>query len=301
MGSSVLPTTADTTIGLSCERDSSWYGFPFHVTTAPSAGDWNDPDLPTYWVALIVDGRCYTRLGTKHHQNEIDFTPGTFCAYPAGRHWDILKFRGPVTSIGVACDWRLLRRSRLLHSEDLPRLDAIYPCASDPSVTSMISNMVREYESGSPSGRLYAESLSLALAARINGMAREDSRRYLALEGLGRQRTKLIQDFIEASLVEDLSIADLAQLAGVSPSRFSSLFRKSFSMPVHRYVVHRRVERAMSLLSMDGYRNADIAAACGFASESHFNVVFKRITGTTPRNYRRTGTSVRLARARLIK
>jgi AraC family transcriptional regulator len=294
---SVLPARPNNTIELSCVRDSRWYGFPFEVTTSPSAGDWDDPDLPTYWVALIVDGRCSTRLGTKHRQNDITHTPGTFAAYPAGRHWDVLKFRGSVTSINVACDWGLLRKSRLLDAEDLPRLNAIYPCASDAGLTSIISSMVREYESGSPSGRLYAESLSLAFAARLNGIAREDSRRYSAAEGLGDRRAKLVRDFIEGSLAEDLSVADLARLAGISPSRFASLFKNSFSIPVHRYVVSRRIERAISLLSMGSYRNADIAAACGFASESHFSDVFKRMTGTTPRNYRLAGASIRVDRA----
>jgi len=294
---SVLPNRPNNTIGLSCVRDSHWYGFPFEVTTSPSAGDWDDPDLPTYWVALIVDGRCSTRLGTKHRQNDITHTAGTFAAYPAGRHWDVLKFRGSVTSINVACDWGLLRKSRLLDAEDLPRLDGTYPCASDARLTSIISAMVREYESGSPSGRLYAESLSLAFAARLNGIARENRGRYSAEEGLGRQRAKLLQDFVDASLAEDLSVADLARLVGISPSRFASLFRTSFSMPVHRYVVNRRIERAMCMLSMDGHRNADIAAACGFASESHFSDVFKRMTGTTPRNYRLAGASIRVDRA----
>jgi AraC family transcriptional regulator len=78
----------------------------------------------------------------------------------------------------------------------------------------------------------------------------------------------------------------LAQLVGISPSRFANLFRNSFSRPAHRYVVNRRIERAMCLLSTEGYRNADIAAACGFASESHFSYVFKRITGAIPQNYR---------------
>jgi AraC family transcriptional regulator len=202
-----------------------------------------------------------------------------------------------VTTINVACDWGLLKKPRLLDAEDLPRLDGIYPCASDPGLTSLVSSMVREYESGSLSGRLYAESLSLAFAARLNGMARENGGRYLAEEGLGRHRAKLVRDFIDASLAEDLSVADLAHLVGISPSRFATLFRSSFSMPVHRYVVNRRIERAICLLSMDSYRNADIAAACGFASESHFSDVFKRITGTTPRNFRVAGTSIRVDRA----
>jgi AraC family transcriptional regulator len=195
----------------------------------------------------------------------------------------------------MACDWALLRNSRLLDMDDLPRLDAIYPCAADPGITSIISSMVREYQSGSPSGRLYAESLSIALAARLSGKAREDGHQYSG-EGLGQQRAKLVRDFIEASLAEDISVADLARLTGISASRFATLFRNTFSIPTHRYVITRRVERAMCMLSATDYKNSDIALACGFASESHFSDVFKRITGTTPRNYRRARTYIRVDR-----
>jgi AraC family transcriptional regulator len=128
-------------------------------------------------------------------------------------------------------------------------------------------------------------------------MARENGGRQSAEGGLGRQRAKLVQDFIDACLADDLSVADLAKLVGISPSRFAILFRNSFSMPVHRYVINRRIERAMSLLSIDGYRNADIAVTCGFASESHFSDVFRRMTGITPRDYRQVIGSVRIERA----
>jgi AraC-like DNA-binding protein len=284
----VLPTTPDATILLSCVRDSRWYGFPFQVAKGPAAGERNDCHLPAYKLSLIINGQCSTRIGTKHRQDDLTHPAGTFAAYPAGRHWDILKFRGSVTAISVACEWELLRKSRLLDAEDLPRLEAIHPCASDAGLTSIIFSMVREYESGSPSGRLYAESLSLALAARLHGMAR-DVGRNSGEEGLGRQRARLVRDFIEANLGGDLSVADLSRLVGISPTRFANLFRRTFSVPVHRYVINRRMERAMSMLLTNNYRNAEIATACGFASESHLSGVFKRIVGTTPRNFRLAG------------
>jgi AraC-like DNA-binding protein len=289
----LLPDRPGTTVSLSCVGDQNWYGFPFEVLTSSNTGEWNDPDLPTYWMSLIISGRCAVRVGTKNRQKEIVHSPGTFAACPAGRHWDKLSFVGRVTTINLACDWKLLRKSRLLAADELPRLDAVYHCGSDTGLTSIISSMLREYEAGSPSGRLYAESLSLALAARLNGVAREDDRPSLA-EGLGRQRARMIRDFIEASLAEDFSVADLAKLIGISPSRFASLFKNSFSTSVHQFVLNRRIERASSLLSMDGYRNVDIAAACGFASESHFSDTFKRKTGLSPRDYRRAGARVQV-------
>jgi AraC family transcriptional regulator len=284
----MLPNQSGSTIDLSSANDRNWYGFPFQIRTTTLAGEWNDPDMPTYWMALNVGGRFSARLGTNHRRRELTYVPGTFCAYPAGRQWDVMQWRSsPATLIVVACDWRLLRKSRLLDAEDLPRLNATHLCASDPGVTSIISSMVREYQDGSPSGRLFAESLSLALAARMHGLARDDNRRP-SEGGLGRNRAKLVRDFIEEHLPDDISVADVAKLANLSPSRFAALFKDSFSVPVHRYVLNRRIERAMSLLKIESLRNADIAAACGFASESHFSDAFKRMTGASPSNYRRT-------------
>jgi hypothetical protein len=163
----LLPNQSGSTINLTSANDRNWYGFPLQIRTTTLAGEWNDPDMPTYWMALNVRGRFSARLGTNHRRRELTYVPGTFCAYPAGRQWDVMQWRSsPATLIVVACDWRLLRKSRLLDAEDLPRLNATHTSASDPVVTSIISSMVREYQDGSPFGRLFAESLSLALAAR---------------------------------------------------------------------------------------------------------------------------------------
>src|ERR1700679_4343276 len=96
-----LPNRPDPTVSLSCFRDQNWYGFPFEVRTSPETGDWNDPDIPTSWISFIIAGRWATRLGTKNRQKDITHSPGTFAAYPTGRHWDKLTFVGRVTVINL--------------------------------------------------------------------------------------------------------------------------------------------------------------------------------------------------------
>jgi AraC family transcriptional regulator len=53
-------------------------------------------------------------------------------------------------------------------------------------------------------------------------------------------------------------------------------------------LLSRRVERAKSMLRDAHVPIAQIALACGFASQSHLNSVFKRLTGMTPASYRRS-------------
>ena len=268
--------------------DVDWYGFPFEVRTSAESGSWDDPHLPVHWLVVHLEGSVAVQIGTKQRKNEYRHAPGSFSSWLPGRHWDTCRFQGVSNMVSVFCDWRLLRNSRLLEASELPLLEDILVGRSDSIVTSLVLSMVREQQDGCLSGRLYAETLSLALAARLAGIAREV--RLYEGEGLGRKRAALVQDFVEEYLAEDISVADLAKLVNLSPSRFATLFRVSFSLPVHRYVTNRRVERAMSLLRIGNFRNADIAVACGFASESHFNDVFRRVTGSTPGNFRRLGT-----------
>ena len=65
------------------------------------------------------------------------------------------------------------------------------------------------------------------------------------------------------------------------------LFRESVGMPVHQYVIERRVERAKSLLSGTEAPIGQVALDTGFAHQSHFTSRFKQATGRTPWRWRR--------------
>jgi len=91
---------------------------------------------------------------------------------------------------------------------------------------------------------------------------------------------------IEANLSGGLSLAEVAAAAAISPFRLSHGFRNATGVSLHQYVIGRRVEHAKVMLRTTADPIADIAAAVGFASQSHFTTVFKRVTGATPRAYR---------------
>jgi len=70
---------------------------------------------------------------------------------------------------------------------------------------------------------------------------------------------------------------------GISPSSKS---KQSTGIAPHRYVIHCRVKRAMALLRETELPIAEVAHRVGFASPSHFSVVFHKVSGVTPRQYR---------------
>ena len=132
-----------------------------------------------------------------------------------------------------------------------------------------------------PAGRLYAESLGLALACHLvaqHGSVKPAAR----LAPLPRPQLRRVIDHIEAHIDEDLSLARLAAVAGLSPSHFKALFRRAVGMPVHQYVIRRRVERAKVLLIEGRSPMSEIALAAGFAHQSHMARAMRRVLGATP-------------------
>jgi AraC family transcriptional regulator len=148
--------------------------------------------------------------------------------------------------------------------------------------------MKREMEAGYPSGRLYLDGLALAAASRL--VTRHSSVTKLTeqrSEGLSGHRLKQVLSFIEEHLAEDLSLEQIAAVAGVSASHMKALFRISMGMPVHQYVIQRRVERAKALIMQDSLSTAEIALAAGFAHQSHMARHMRRLLGMPPKVLKR--------------
>jgi AraC-like DNA-binding protein len=92
--------------------------------------------------------------------------------------------------------------------------------------------------------------------------------------------------FIDEHLNADVALSDMARLVDYSPDYLARLFKASFGVPPHQYVLRRRIERAKGLLLDRGRSIAEVAHACGFATQSHFTSVFKSRLGITPAAYR---------------
>ena len=77
-------------------------------------------------------------------------------------------------------------------------------------------------------------------------------------------------------------------MARLSPFHFSRAFKQATGSAPHQFVIARRVRRAQLLLAAGSCSQAQIAYETGFASQSHFASTFRRVTGMTPGQYRRT-------------
>ncbi|MGC2163963.1 MAG: AraC family transcriptional regulator [Silvibacterium sp.] len=146
-----------------------------------------------------------------------------------------------------------------------------------------------EMDRGYPSGRLYMDSLAMALAARLlqghSSLAREPEVPRGSMQG---HRLKRVLAFIEEHLSDDLSLDMIAAAAGVSAPHCKVLFRRALGVPVHQYVIGRRIERAATLLREGQLPISQIALDSGFAHQSHLARHMRRVLGVSPRELRNT-------------
>lgn len=104
-------------------------------------------------------------------------------------------------------------------------------------------------------------------------------------------RVKRAVDFIRAHYAEQLPTQLLAEKLNLSPSRFFAVFREAMGMTAIEYRNIIRTDVAMQLLLTTDQSVEAISEEVGFSSAVHFRRIFKKITGTNCREYRRANAS----------
>lgn len=105
--------------------------------------------------------------------------------------------------------------------------------------------------------------------------------------GLSPAALRRVQVFVEANIERTIHIPELAARAGLSVHHFGRAFRTSTGVTPRAFIERRRIARARTLIGDTNLPLADIAAATGFATQSHLTTAFRRATGFTPAAYRR--------------
>ena len=100
-------------------------------------------------------------------------------------------------------------------------------------------------------------------------------------------RLRRVLDYITANIAEEITLANLARVAGYSPFHFARKFSFAMGMPPHRYISRIRLGNAMVELAAGKLPLAEIALNAHFSSQASFTRAFHRAIGMTPKDYRR--------------
>jgi AraC-like DNA-binding protein len=220
--------------------------------------------------------------GVYHHRH---ITPGTVSI---GRSHCELKSSWATSTwsrIVVQLDGTKLRS---IAPYDIDAIQASFPpvlTTRDNRLAKLIVAMRDEVKEGCPSGRLFAESMSMALLAYLAGKYATPGNTHHT-SSLSPAQKRCIFDYIRANLADDMSVTELAAIVHMSPAHFSRLFRVSLGIAPYRFVMQQRVEEAKRMLASSNLSASQVAMAFGFSSQSHFVKVFRQFTGVTPKQYR---------------
>ncbi|MGF1481997.1 MAG: helix-turn-helix domain-containing protein [Cyanophyceae cyanobacterium] len=149
-----------------------------------------------------------------------------------------------------------------------------------------IGRAARQFIQTNPSGgRLYFEALAGQFATHVI-LAHSKSAVAKPSSQLHPCAFEQLSEFVEANLCEDLSLNALAEVVGMSSSRFVRSFKTTVGQSPHAWVIERRLARAQASLANTNHSIAQIALDCGFSSQSHMTALFSKHLGTTPKRYR---------------
>ena len=270
---------------LACPDD--WDGPLLERKTIPASAECGPQftGMPVIALGLSGHGKRWYRCGGVTRQLRTE--PGGFDIYGATYERDHGLWRGePGETITVRLPASVLQR---YFRDDLraPDLDTRYNNV-DASLRTSLLALAEEIQGGFPTGRLYAEGLSITVVAWLAcHYGRGPLESVPMKRGLSARKQARLVEFIESRLDSSLAVSDMAAEFNVSPYYFSRLFRLSFGQSPHKFVLTRRIERAKILLrSTPGQSVADIALQVGFANQAHFSGAFKEMTGKTPSNWR---------------
>ncbi len=101
------------------------------------------------------------------------------------------------------------------------------------------------------------------------------------------QKMNLIATYLHSNYAAKISAETLAEMSHYTYSYFSCAFKEVFGVPVTKYLLDIRINKATTLLRLTDMNVTEIAASCGFSDTNYFARAFKKETGCSPSEYRR--------------
>ena len=259
------------------------------VMARASAGRHEVGPLAEHRLTFFTGGPVATHCACDgQRQNRLQ-APGEFDFIPAGLS-GVWEDDEPTEMLSIRLAPALLAAAAEgLELDGVPKM-APRLAVRDAHIAHLARALAAEFQRPSSAGSLYAESLGASLAARlIQGCAREG---WSGPQTLSKAQLRRLVDYVETHIDTDLTLFELAAVAGISVPHLTPLFRRSVGRSVHRYVIERRVERARALLLQGDHTVTEAALQAGFSHPSHLASWVKRLLGVTPNRLRAEARSL---------
>jgi AraC family transcriptional regulator len=274
---------------LAAGNESAWTGFRVGIFQAVSHQ--TALSAPHAGLAMVLKGRTRARIVSRGQEWDISPGPDTVGFFAPQLQIDSSRWQceAGAERLTISLDFSVLERWGDLEAMLPPRREMRQDLSvRDPQLASIMRLVAAEVRDGSPHGELYATSLSIALACRLFGRYASGGRAMPRERGtLQAGQKSAVLGLVEQRLGGNITLDDLAAAAGISRFHFLRLFKNTFGVTPHHFILERRIDAALRLLDHTELPLALIAAQTGFSSQSHLSTAMRRHLGCTPGQRRR--------------
>jgi AraC family transcriptional regulator len=273
---------------VSSSQSLGWSGVlvqQYQYPSSASVCEMEIPALSEHWLSLPLGNPAQLTQKRDDRTHESIVHRGNSIFTPAGQpsYWRCMGRENHEQILHIHLNPELVRQ--VAQNSEIDRIDLVN-CFSKPDLRlhQIAMLLLSELNSDGIMGRLYVESLTQVLIIHLLRNY-SSSTPQIAPQQNGLTAIQLRQtiDYIQTHLDQNLSLAEIAEVINISPTYFSSLFKRATGNSPHQYVIQQRVERAKVLLKTTDLAIASIAFQVGFSSQSHLTQHFKRLTGSTPK------------------
>ena len=228
------------------------------------------------------------RWRDSHGLRSEDFSAGTIaiCRFNQSKCFEL---RSNASFATVVLRNKAFEQVRQQTREDWGAELQSYDAVKDATLLRLMTILLREKRAGFASGLFFLDGIATAMASYL--MHHYSSTPPVENNFAGGMSPSVLRrcvEFMEGRLEVDLRLSEVAREAGLSLSHFIRSFRRSVGKTPYQFLLHRRVERAQTIMHDPRISLTEVALASGFADQHHLARVFRRITGVTPSAYRRS-------------
>ena len=258
----------------------------FHSSVSPTKRNYNAHHHTECELSVFIDGEgIYSVCG-----REYNFKPMDVFLFGSNEEHCITAIDKEINLLNIQFEPRILWE----HSENIEILKLFSSRnenfsnrfdSSDAVLSNLILSMENELKNKNIGYKIKVKYL--LLSALIHIMRNYP---YTKKEGSfsGGKVTEYIKNamlYIDSNLENYLSLKDIAEVACMTPTYFSSVFKKFNGISPWEYITIKRVEMAINLLKTSDMSKLEIAERCGFSSSSNFYKAFLKITGKHPKDF----------------
>ena len=167
----------------------------------------------------------------------------------------------------------------ILHSDDLDlSLRGLIPDVIDKKIGNIIDLFAMEWESTSPFRIEKCTALFSYLISSLHESVHDGENKHI----------RTIKRYLRNNISKEITLGEIADLLHFAPPYVCALFKKNTGMTITEYINHERIKLSKQKMITTDTPLFEIAEMVGFSNYNYFSNLFKRHTGVSPSEYRKS-------------